>query len=52
MIAGAEQLDDLGGNVHASGGVDAGSKPEGDVEAGEGPGGRIKLGRGEQCAQT
>ena len=34
-IAGVEELDDLGGHVHAAGGVDARRQAEGDVEAGE-----------------
>ena len=36
-IAGGKELDDLGGHIHASGGVDARRQAEGDVEAGELP---------------
>jgi len=34
-VARGEKLDDVGGNVHAAGGVDARGEAEGDVEAGE-----------------
>ena len=36
-IARGEKLDDVGGHVHAAGGIDARRKAEGDVEAGELP---------------
>ena len=51
-VAGAEELDDVGGHVHAAGGVDARREAEGDVEAGERLGCGIELGGGEERAQA
>ena len=51
-VAGAEQLDDFGGYVHAAGGVDARGEAEGDVEAGDLLCGGIERGGGEEGAQS
>ena len=51
-VARGEELDDLGGDVHAAGGVDARREAEGDVEAGELLGGGIERGRGKERAQA
>jgi hypothetical protein len=51
-VTGAEQFNDVGGNVHAAGGVDAGREAEGDIEAGDRLGCRIELGCGEECAEA
>ena len=51
-IAGAEELDDFGSDVHAAGGVDARRKAESDVEAGDRLGCRIELCGREERAQA
>ena len=51
-IAGCEEFDDLGGNVHAAGGIDARCETEGDIEAGELFGGGIESGDGEEGAES
>ena len=38
-VAGEEHFDDVGGDVHAAGGVDAGGEAEADVGGGDGEGG-------------
>ncbi len=51
-VARGEKLDDVGGDVHAAGGVDARRKAEGDIEAGELFGGGIERGGGEERAEA
>ncbi len=51
-VAGGEEFDHLGGNVHAAGGVDARRQAKGNVEAGELPGGGIEGGGSEEGAQS
>ena len=51
-VAGGEELDDFGGDVHAAGGVDARGEAEGDVEAGDLLGGGIERGGGEEGAEA
>ena len=51
-VARGKKLDDVGGDVHAAGGVDARRKAEGDIEAGELLGGGIERGGGKQGAQA
>ena len=51
-VARGEELDDVGGDIHAAGGVDARREAEGDIEAGELLAGRIERGRGEERAQA
>ena len=51
-VARREKLDDVGGNVHAAGGVDARREAKGDIVAGELFGGGVERGGGEKGAQT
>ena len=51
-VARGEKLDDVGGDVHAAGGVDARGEAEGDVEAGELLRGGVECGGGEERAET
>ena len=51
-IARGKELDDVGGNVHAAGSVDARSEAKGDIEAGELLGGGVERGGGEERAET
>ena len=51
-VARGKELDDVGGHVHAAGGVDARREAEGDVEAGELFGCGIERGRGKERAQA
>ena len=51
-VAGGEELDDFGGDVHAAGGVDARGEAEGDVEAGDLFGGGVEGGGGEEGAES
>jgi hypothetical protein len=50
-VARGKKLDNIGGHVHAAGGVDARGEPEGDVEAGELLVGGVEPGCGEEGAQ-
>ena len=50
-VFGEEHLDDVGGDVHAAGGVDAGSEAEADVGGGDGAGG-VDLGELHEGAKA
>ena len=51
-VARGEELDDVGGHVHAAGGVDARRKAEGDIVAGELFAGGVERRGSEERAQT